>query len=256
MKEEKLRGQGAIVTGGSRGIGRAIALRLARDGAKVAILATREDTARRVADEITQLGTVGIAKKVDVSNYRETKKAVDDIANEWREIDILINNAGIDEIKFFIDTDEALWDRFIAINYKSYLNATHVTLPYMMKQNRGKIVNISSDAGRVGNSGEAVYCGTKGAIISTTKALARELARYNINVNCVSPGPIETDLLAGLTATDRGKKVMEATVKAIPLKRLGQPEDVADVVAFFVSDDARYVTGQVLSVDGGLTMVG
>jgi 2-hydroxycyclohexanecarboxyl-CoA dehydrogenase len=239
----RLKDQVAIVTGGGRGIGRAIALRLARDGAKIGILDLIEENAKKVADEVKQLGSVGIAKKVDASNYAETKKAIDELASEFNTIDILVNNVGIDESKFFIDTDEAFWDRFISVNY-------------MMKQNKGKIVSIGSDAGRVGNIAEPIYCGAKGAIIATTKALARELARYNINVNCVCPGPIETDLLAGLAASERGKRIMEATAKAIPLKRIGQPEDVADVVAFFVSDDARYLTGQVLSVDGGLTMIG
>ena len=251
-----LKDQVAVVTGGGRGIGRAIALRLARDGAKVAIVELIEENAKKVAAEVNQLGSKGIAKKADVSNYAQTKKAVDEIAAEWGTIDILVCNVGIDESKFFMDTDEAFWDRFITIDYKTMLVAAHVTIPYMMKQNKGKIVTIGSDAGRVGNIAEPIYCGAKGAIIATSKALARELARYNINVNCVCPGPIETDLLAGLASTERGKKIMEATAKAIPLKRIGQPEDVADVVAFFVSNDARYLTGQVLSVDGGLTMIG
>ena len=253
---ERLKGKAAIVTGGGRGIGRAIALRLARDGAKIGILDLIEENAKKVANEVKQIGSAGIAKKVDATQYADMKKAVDEIAAEFKTIDILVNNVGMDQSKFFIDTDEPLWDKFISVNYKTFLIASHVTIPYMMKQNKGKIVSIGSDAGRVGNIAEPIYCGTKGAIISTTKALARELARYNINVNCVCPGPIETDLLAGLTSDERGKKIMEATAKAIPLKRIGQPEDVADVVAFFVSDDARYLTGQVLSVDGGLTMIG
>jgi 2-hydroxycyclohexanecarboxyl-CoA dehydrogenase len=252
----RLKDQVAIVTGGGRGIGRAIALRLAKDGAKIGVLDLIEENARNVAEEVKQLGSVATAKKVDVTNYAATKKAVDEVASEFKMIDILVNNVGIDQSKFFVDTDETFWDRFITVDYKTFLIATHVTIPYMMKQNKGKIVSIGSDAGRVGNIGEPIYCGAKGAIIATTKALARELARYNINVNCVCPGPIETDLLAGLASDERGKKIMEATAKAIPLKRIGQPEDVADVVAFFVSDDARYVTGQVLSVDGGLTMIG
>ena len=252
----RLRDQVAIVTGGGRGIGRAIALRLARDGAKIGILELIEENAKKVVEEVHQIGSVGIAKAVDVTDYGATKKAVDELASEFKTIDILVNNVGIDQSKFFVDTDEPLWDKFISVNYKTFLIACHVTIPYMMKQNKGKIVSIGSDAGRVGNIAEPIYCGTKGAIIATTKALARELARYNINVNCVCPGPIETDLLAGLAADERGKRIMEATAKAIPLKRIGQPEDVADVVAFFVSDDARYLTGQVLSVDGGLTMIG
>ena len=171
-------------------------------------------------------------------------------------IDALVNNAGIDKSQPFADTDQALWESIINVNYRSFLISTHVCIPYMIEQKSGNIVSLGSDAGRIGNPGEVLYCGTKAAIMASSKALAKELARHNIRVNCVSPGPVHTDLWDRLHDGEKGKKVTEAVIKAIPLRRLGTPEDVADVVAFFVSDDSRYLTGQVLSIDGGLTMIG
>ena len=143
----------------------------------------------------------------------------------------------------------------IEVNYVGFLNATHACLPYLQAQG-GAIVSLGSDAGRVGNSGEVVYCGTKAAIMASSKALARELARYKVRVNCVAPGPVQTDLLAGLHEGEKGAQIMEAVAKMIPMRRIGVPEDVANVVAFLVGDDAGYLTGQVISVDGGLTMIG
>ena len=251
-----LQGETSVVTGGAKGIGKAIALRLARDGANVGVLDIDKDGAKSTADEICRLGVRGLAFECDVTDYRKVKDSVAEIHGECGSIDILINNTGIDKSQFFVDTDEELWERIISVNYKSFLIATHVCVPYMMDRQGGRIVSIGSDAGRVGNSGEVLYCGTKAAIMASSKALARELARYNIRVNCVSPGPIQTDLLAGLHEGEKGKKIMEAVARMIPMKRLGVPEDVADVVAFLVSDDSRYMTGQVVSIDGGLTMIG
>lgn len=252
----KLKGKTAIITGGAQGIGRAISLRLAREGANIGILDIKKDVADKTVAEINGLGVKATAIACDVTNYEKVKEAVSKVHKEFGSIDILINNAGIDVSRFFVDTDQSLWDRIINVNYRSFLNATHVCIPYMIEQKSGNIVSLGSDAGRVGNSGEVLYCGTKAAIMASSKALARELARYNIRVNCVSPGPVQTDLLAGLHEGEKGKKIMEAVANMIPMKRLGLPEDVADVVAFFVSDDSRYLTGQVLSVDGGLTMIG
>jgi 2-hydroxycyclohexanecarboxyl-CoA dehydrogenase len=251
-----IKGKTAIITGGAKGIGRAIGLRLAREGANVGILDIDSGLASRTANEIKALAAKATAVECDVTRYAKVKDSVATIQRELGSVDILINNAGIDKSQFFVDTNEAVWDRFISVNYKSFLNATHACVPYMMDQKSGVIVSLGSDAGRVGNSGEVVYCGTKAAIMASSKALARELARFNIRVNCVSPGPVQTDLLAGLHEGEKGQKIMEAVARMIPLKRLGVPEDVADVVAFFVSDDSRYLTGQVLSVDGGLTMIG
>ncbi len=251
-----IKGKTVVVTGGAKGIGRAIGLRLARDGANIGILDIDHELASKTAKEIEALKVLAKAVECDVTDYANVKAAVEKVHREFGTVDILINNAGIDKSQFFIDTDEAVWDRFISVNYKSFLNATHACLPYMMEQKGGVIVSLGSDAGRVGNSGEVVYCGTKAAIMASSKALARELARFNIRVNSVSPGPVQTDLLAGLHEGEKGQKIMEAVARMIPLKRLGLPEDVADVVAFLASDDARYMTGQVLSVDGGLTMIG
>ena len=246
----RLKGKTAIVTGGSRGIGRAIALRLAKDGANVAVLNLQKHLGLKVAEEIRELGVEAIPLACDVTDYAAVKKSVKKIHQEWGSIDILINNAGIDESRYFMETDESLWDKIINVNYKSFLIASHVCVPIMMEQKSGNIVSLGSDAGRIGNPGEVLYCGTKAAI------MAKELARYNIRVNCVSPGPVQTDLWDSLHSGEKGQKYSEAVTRIIPLRRLGQPEDVADVVAFFVSDDSRYLTGQVLSIDGGLTMIG
>ena len=249
-------GKTAIVTGGAQGIGRAIALRLARDGANVGILDINKDQASKTAEEIKKLGVGATAIECNVTDYPKVKEAVDKIHKEYGSIDILINNAGIDESRAFVDTDEALWDRILNVNYRSFLIVSHICIPYMIEQKGGNIVSMGSDAGRIGAAGEVLYCGTKAAIMASSKALARELIRYNIRVNAVSPGPVHTDLWDQLHPGEKGQKVTEAVTRVIPMRRLGTPEDVADVVAFFVSDDSRYLTGQVLSIDGGLTMIG
>lgn len=254
--ELKLKGKTAVITGGARGIGRAIGLRLARDGVAIGILDMQEDIAQKTAAEMKALGVDAVALYCDVTDYAQVKKAVEGIHGSLGSIDILINNAGMDKASPFVETEEGLWDRIINVNYRTFLNASHVCIPYMIEQKWGNIVSLGSDAGRIGNPGEVLYCGTKAAIMASSKALAKELARYNIRVNCVSPGPIQTDLWAGLHQGDQAKKVEEAVVRAIPLRRLGTPEDVADVVGFLVNDDSRYLTGQVVSVDGGLTMIG
>ena len=251
-----LKGKTAVVTGGARGIGKAIALRFAGDGAHVGILHRQEGSGNEVVQEVRHRGGSVLAIQCDVTNYEEVKGAVAIIYQEFGSIDILVNNAGVDIARSFVDTDEPLWDTMIAVNYKGFLIATHVCISYMIKQQAGIIISMGSDAGRIGAANEVVYSGTKAAIMASTKALARELARYNIRVNAVSPGPVQTELWDKLHEGEKGKKVTEAVMKAIPFRRLGTPEDVADVVAFFVSDDSRYVTGQVLSVDGGLTMIG
>ena len=251
-----LNGKNAIVTGGAQGIGRAIALRLARDGANVALLDLNEQTGQQTAAEIEQSGVSALSFACDVTDYGQVKDAVAKVYDQWNTIDVLINNAGIDRAKSFVDTDEALWDLIINVNYRSFLIANHVCIPYMIEQKNGNIVSLGSDAGRIGNPGEVLYCGTKAAIMASSKALAKELARYNIRVNAVAPGPVKTDLWDKLHDGEKGRKVTEAVTRAIPMRRLGMPEDVANVVAFFVGDDSGYLTGQVLSIDGGLTMIG
>lgn len=251
-----IKGKTAVVTGGAKGIGRAIALRLAKEGANIGILDIQKDEADKTVEEIKKQGVGAMAIACDVTDYKKVQDAVARIHKEYSSIDILINNAGIDEARYFVDTDEALWDRILNVNYRSFLIASHVCIPYMIEQKGGNIVSLGSDAGRIGNPGEVLYCGTKAAIMASSKALAKELARFNIRVNSVSPGPVHTDLWDQLHPGEKGQKVTEAVTRIIPMKRLGRPEDVADVVAFFVSDDSRYLTGQVLSIDGGLTMIG
>ena len=251
-----LEGKTAIVTGAAQGIGKAIALRLSKDGANIGILDLQKEEAEKVAEEIIKVGVKAVAVQCDVTDYEKVKEGVAAVHDAFGSIDILINNAGIDIARVFVDTDEAIWDKIINVNYKSFLNASHACIPYMIEQKSGNIVSLGSDAGRIGNPGEVLYCGTKAAIMASSKALAKELARFGIRVNAVSPGPVHTELWDRLHDGEKGKKVTEAVIRAIPLRRLGEPEDVADVVAFFVSDDSRYLTGQVLSIDGGLTMIG
>jgi 2-hydroxycyclohexanecarboxyl-CoA dehydrogenase len=251
-----LEGKTAIVTGGAQGIGKAIAMRLAKDGAHIGILDLQPEEADKVAQEINKLGVKSMAIKCDLTDYAKVKESVAKVHDTYGSVDILINNAGIDISRVFVETDEAVWDKIINVNYKSFLNASHACIPYMIEQKSGNIVSLGSDAGRIGNPGEVLYCGTKAAIMASSKALAKELARFGIRVNAVSPGPVHTELWDKLHDGEKGKKVTEAVTRAIPLRRLGKPEDVADVVAFFVSDDSRYLTGQVLSIDGGLTMIG
>lgn len=248
-----LEGKVAIVTGGAVGIGRAICRRLARDGAAVAILDINLAKAEEAAAELEESGARALAVQCDVTNYQQAKEAVAAVARVLGAPDILVNNAGVDKQQLFLETDEKLWDWMININYKGFLIVTHVTLPYLVEKKSGVIVNLGSDAGRIGNAREVVYSGTKAAVMASTKALAQEFARYGIRVNAVSPGPIQqTELLSGLFEGEIGEKI----AKLVPLRRLGQPEEVADVVAFFCSEDSRYLTGQVLSIDGGLTMIG
>ena len=251
-----LSGKNAIVTGGAQGIGRAIALRLAKDGANIALIDLNAEVGPKTIEEIEALGVKGLFIACDATNYDQVKAAAAQVNETLGGIDILINNAGIDRAQRFVDTDQALWDLIINVNYRSFLIASHVCIPYMIEKNSGNIVSLGSDAGRIGNPGEVLYCGTKAAIMASSKALAKELARYNIRVNAVSPGPVKTELWDKLHEGEKGAKVTQAVERAIPLRRLGTPEDVADVVAFFVGDDSRYLTGQVLSIDGGLTMIG
>ena len=228
-----LSGKNAIVTGGAQGIGRAIALRLARDGANITLLDLNQNAAAETATAIEQIGVNALAFKCDATDYEQVESAVKQTHQKWGSIDILINNAGIDRAKRFVETDQELWDLIINVNYRSFLIASHVCIPYMIEQKSGNIVSLGSDAGRIGNPGEVLYCGTKAAIMASSKALAKELARYNIRVNSVSPGPVKTALWDQLHEGEKGLKVTEAVTRAVPMRRLGTPEDVADVVAFF-----------------------
>jgi 2-hydroxycyclohexanecarboxyl-CoA dehydrogenase len=248
-----LEGKVALVTGGAFGIGKAIVTRLLADGAAVAILDINLEKAQETVSELEEGGGKVMAVQCDVTSVQSTKDAVAAVARTMGSPDILVNNAGVDKQQLFVETDEKLWDWMIAINYKGFLATTHATIPYMIEKKSGIIVNLGSDAGRIGNAREVVYSGTKAAVMASTKALAQELARFNIRVNAVSPGPIQaTALLSGLFEGEIGERI----AKMVPMKRLGQPEEVAAVVSFFCSEDSRYLTGQVLSIDGGLTMIG
>jgi 2-hydroxycyclohexanecarboxyl-CoA dehydrogenase len=252
----KLEDKTALVTGGGRGIGRAIALGLAEEGAQVAVVDILTDNAESVRREIEAVGVKGLALGVDLTRRAQVTLAVEEVLGQWGQIDILVNNAGWDKLEPFLDSEEETWDRIIGINWKAILYTCKAVLPGMVARNSGKVISIASDAGRVGSMGEAVYAGTKGAIIAFSKTLAREMARHRITVNVVCPGLTETPLLQGIRQqSPRSERVIDAVTRAIPLGRVGQPEDVAGAVVYLASPAADYVTGQTLSVSGGLTMV-
>src|ERR1700686_1817614 len=244
-------GKVAIVTGAAQGIGRAIASRLADEGAKVALADIQHESAERAASEIRSSGATAVAVALDVTKLDDAIAAPDAVQREPGPIDILVNNAGWDFLMPFVETTPDLWDKVIAINYRGMLNCCKAVAPRMQSRGSGKIISISSDAARIGSSGEAVYAGCKAAIIGFSKTLARELAANHINVNVVCPGPTDTALLK--TAMAGREKILESMARGIPFRRLGQPEDLAGAVAFFASSDSDFVTGQVLSVSGGLT---
>jgi 2-hydroxycyclohexanecarboxyl-CoA dehydrogenase len=251
----KLRGKTALVTGGGRGIGRAIALALAQEGAQVAVLDILADNAAAVAREIEATGVKALALPADLTKRAQVERAIADALAQFGQIDVLVNNAGWDRLEMFLDSEEETWDKIIAINFKALLYVCKATLPSMVARGQGKVISIASDAGRVGSTGEAVYAGTKGAIIAFSKTLAREMARHKITVNVVCPGLTETPLLQGIREqSPKTEKVIEAVTRAIPLGRVGQPEDIAGAVVYLASPAADFVTGQTLSVSGGLTM--
>ena len=249
-----LEGKTAIVTGGAGGIGSAICRRLAEEGAVVGVFDLKGDAAQKVA---TAIGHGASAHAVDITDHAAVAAGVAAFEAASGPTDILINNAGWDRFAYFLDTDPALWEQIIAINLKGPLNLHHAVLKGMQARRRGRVVNIASDAGRVGSSMEAVYSACKGGIISFSKTMAREMARSGVTVNCVCPGPTETPLLATFFGdSEEGRRAAEGMKRSIPLKRLGSPDDLPGIVAFLASDDAAYITGQVISVSGGLTMAG
>jgi 2-hydroxycyclohexanecarboxyl-CoA dehydrogenase len=244
----RLEGRKALVTGGASGIGAAIAVRLAAEGAEVWVGDIDTEGAERVAGEAN-----GHAVELDVTDLESAQGAV---AAAGGTLDILVNNAGTDEFGFFTYTTPEQWQRVLAINLVGVLNCTSAALPGMQQAQYGRIVSISSEAGRVGSKGSAVYSAAKGGIIAFMKAIAREDARYGITANSIAPGPIETPLLMGAKEFGEiGEKVIETMKSSTQLGRLGQPEEVAAAVAFLASDDATYVTGETLGVSGGLGMV-
>jgi 2-hydroxycyclohexanecarboxyl-CoA dehydrogenase len=236
-----------LVTGGGGAIGAAICKRFAGENSSLLVADRNREAAERVAREVN-----GTPLVFDISRYEDAKRALGS-----HRIDVLINNAGWDRFQNFVDTDPKEWEALIDVNLRGPLNMHHLVLPGMLERGSGRIVNISSDAARVGSSGESVYSACKGGIIAFSKTVAREVARQGITVNVVCPGPTDTPILRGfLGEGEAGKKVYDALVRAIPMKRVGQPDDIPGIVAFLASDEAAFITGQVISVSGGLTMAG
>ncbi len=246
----------ARVSGAGSGIGRAIARRLAADGARVAVLDLDPEGAATTVEVVRSAGGEAQAFVADVADFTAVRAAVEAAAAAFGPVTILVNNAGWDRVEPFLENDPALWDKLIDINLRGAIHGTRAVLDGMIAAGGGKIIHISSDAARVGSTGEAVYAACKGGLISFAKTLAREHARHRINFNVVCPGPTETPLLESITSGPKGAAVIEAIKRSIPFRRLGRPEDIAGAVAFFASPDADFITGQVLSVSGGLTMAG
>lgn len=247
----------AIVTGGGGGIGGATCLRLAEEGASVAVFDRNLSAAQATADQINGKGGKAKAYACDITLRDQVDAAVQAVEAELGPIDVLVNNAGWDIFMPFTKTQPEHWERLIAINLTGALHMHHAVLPLMAKRQGGRIVNIASDAARVGSSGEAVYAACKGGLVALSKTLAREHARHQITVNVVCPGPTDTALFADYKqGAGNPEKLEEAFRRSIPLGRIGQPNDLPGAIAFFASDDAAFVTGQVLSVSGGLTMNG
>ena len=252
-----LNGKVAIVTGGARGIGAAITKRLYEEGLYITIADILVEESEKLAKTLDGSGNRILVYKTDITNFDDVKKMVSTTIEKFGHVDILVNNAGWDKIILFKDTTPDFWEKVIRINYIGQLNTCKALIDHFIQRKSGKIINIASDAGRVGSTGEVVYSGAKGAVIAYTKSLARELARFNVTCNVIAPGLTETPLVSSMKEeSELGKKILDGMEKYIPLGRVGKPEDIAGVVAFFASDDASFITGQVLSVSGGLTMCG
>ena len=248
----RLEGRTALVTGGGSGIGAATCRRLAAEGARVAVTDLNQGSAGEVAAEIG-----GSAFELDVRSTESVRGAVQEAESELGPVDVLVNNAGYDEWAFFTQTDEGLWDRVLEVNLRGVIATTHAVLPGMQERGGGRIVNVASEAGRLGSHGSGVYSAAKGGVIAFTKTVAREAARYGVTCNAVAPGPIETPLLmaAPRELGDIGEKIVQGMIKGTAMRRLGQPDEVAAAITFFASDDASYVTGETLGVSGGMGMI-
>jgi 2-hydroxycyclohexanecarboxyl-CoA dehydrogenase len=254
---QRLDNKVAIITGGGGGIGGASCHRFAREGAKVAVFDRDLAAAQAVAEDIRASGGVAQAFACDITQRAQVDAAVAQTVTAFGTVDILINNAGWDVFLPFTKTQPEQWDRLIAINLVGALHMHHAVLPIMIEHKAGRIINVSSDAARVGSSGEAVYAACKGGLVAFSKTIAREHARHNITVNVVCPGPTDTALFADYKqGAGNPEKLEEAFRRAIPLGRIGRPDDLPGTLVYFASDDASYVTGQVISVSGGLTMNG
>jgi 2-hydroxycyclohexanecarboxyl-CoA dehydrogenase len=246
-----------IVTGGARGIGRAIVRAFAEAGADVLIGDLRIEEAETTAREIGELTKRRVeAVRADVTRLEDAQKLSRSALQRFGKVDVLVNSAGWDRLMPFVKTTPDLWDRIISINFRGVVHTCYATLPHMVERKQGSIINISSDTARVGSFGEAVYAASKAAIIAFSKTLAREHARDNIRVNVVCPGLVETPLIEEMRGDDFTAKILGSIVGYIPFKRLGQPDEIAPAVLFLASGVAGYITGQALSVNGGLNMVG
>lgn len=247
--DQDLTGRVCLVTGAASGIGKGIATKLTAEGAVVVVADLDAEAAHRVAAE---LGGLSLAVPVDIADRASVDAMTAQVMGRFGRIDVLVNNAGWDKVGPFLDQDPALWDRIIGINLHGTLHCSQSVVRVMVEQGHGTVVNIASDAARVGSSGEAVYSACKGGIVAFTKTLARETARAGITANAVCPGPADTPLFA--TISEENPSLRTALERAIPLRRLAQPEDLANAVAFLASPASSYITGQTLSVSGGLTM--
>ncbi len=245
-------GRTALVTGAARGIGRAIAMALAADGRVVVVADIRRDDVFETAAAVEAAGSRGAAVELDVTDGVSVAQGVRRAEEALGPVEIVVNNAGWDELRPFLETDEDFWDRVIEINLKGCLRVTRTVVPGMVERGWGRVINIGSDAGRVGSSLEAAYSGAKGGVIAFTKTLAREVARSGVTANAVCPGPTRTPMLEAM-AEAGGEKLVQSLTRAVPMRRLGEPEDVAAAVAFLASEQAAFITGQTLSVSGGLT---
>lgn len=242
----------AFITGAGRGIGREIAKTLASKSNKIIVTDINIENAQETVSILESQGAEALAVYCDVTKIESVQEAVKTSIDHFGQIDILVNNAGWDKIEPFLKSEPSTWKTIIDINLMGQIHTCKEILPIMIENSYGKVVNIASDSGRVGSSGEGVYSAAKGGVIALTKTLAREMARYKLNVNCISPGPSNTPLIQEIGSYNEG--IVSALEKAIPFRRLAEPSDLANAVAFFASDEAEYITGQTLSVNGGLAM--
>lgn len=244
-----LKGKNAIVTGGGRGIGRSIALTLAEDGCNVAVADINEENASATTKKCEALGVKALAVKCDVTSYEDAKKVVEGVIQQWGQVDILVNDAAAWVPKLFVETTPADWKKEIDVCLYGVLNCTKAVIDHMIARKYGKIISIASDAGRAGEVRQPVYSGAKAGIMGFSKALAKEVGRYGINVNVVCPSMTETDPVKASFEDDPSRK--DKVLKFYPLRRLGKPEDIANTVTYLASDRASWVTGQCWSVNGG-----
>lgn len=248
-----LQGKVVLITGAAGGIGSALCARFAEEGCQVVGLDMKAESLAELAGRVD----LAMTAVLDITDHAGCSRVAAEVVAKLGRIDVLVNNAGFDVAQPFLDTTPEFWNRVVAVNLMGHIAMHHAVIPHIITAGGGKVINIASDAGRVGSSGESVYSACKGGIIAFTKTLARELARKGVLLNAVAPGPTNTAILQGFfDQGEYGAKLHDALKRAVPLKRLGEPEDIPGIVAFLASDDANYITGQIISVSGGLTMHG